>query len=69
MMKGPVRELIPIGAQDVWLRLPEGAQVRRVRLLAADMSRPVRISEGVLSVHVPGILDHEVIAVGLSVDP
>jgi hypothetical protein len=66
MMKGPVRELIPVGAQEVRVRLPQGAQVQRVRLLAAGLSRPVRLSEGVLSVHVPGILDHEVIAVDLS---
>ena len=44
-------------------RLPEGARVERVRLLAADLSRPVRVSEGVLAVHVPSVLDHELIAV------
>jgi hypothetical protein len=43
--------------------------VQRVRLLAAELSRPVRVSEGVLSVRVPSILDHEVIAVDLSFDP
>jgi hypothetical protein len=69
MMKGPARELIPVGAQEVRVRLPEGVHVQRVRLLAADLSRPVRVSEGVLSVHVPGILDHEVIAVDLSTAP
>jgi hypothetical protein len=68
MTKGPVRELLPVGAQIVRVRLPEGARAQCVRLLAADMSRPVRVSEGVLSVHVPGILDHEVIAVDLSFD-
>jgi hypothetical protein len=68
MMKGPIRELIPVGAQEVRVRLPEGAQVQRVRLLAADVSRPVRVSEGVLSIHVPSVLDHEVIAVDLTVD-
>ena len=36
MMKGPVRELIPLGEQKVRLRLPEGVTVKQVRLLAAD---------------------------------
>jgi hypothetical protein len=66
MMKGPIRELIPVGALEVRVRLPEGAHVKRVRLLAADMSRPARVAGGVLSVHVPSVLDHEVIAVDLA---
>src|SRR5258708_3628338 len=36
MMKGPFRELIPIGPQKVRVRLPSGATARQVRLLAAD---------------------------------
>ena len=36
MMKGPVRELIPVGEQQVRLQLPEGVQPKQVRLLAAD---------------------------------
>ncbi len=36
MMKGPVRELLPVGEQQVTLRLPEGVRARSVKLLAAD---------------------------------
>src|ERR1035438_9175264 len=34
MMKGPVRELIPISEQTVRVRLPDGTRAKRVRLLA-----------------------------------
>ncbi len=65
MMKGPIRELIPLGGRHVRLRLPPEVRPRKVRLLAAD--KTVRAHrEGVyLSVAVPGILDHEVIAIDL----
>ena len=65
MMKGPFRELMPVGAQEVRVRVPENQEVKRVRLLAAELTRPVRVSEGFLQVHVPSILDHEVIAIDL----
>jgi hypothetical protein len=65
MMKGPFRELMPVGAQQVRVRVPEGKTVKRVRLLAAELTRPVQVSEGYLVVRVPGILDHEVIAIDL----
>ena len=52
MMKGPVRELIPVGEQKVRLRLPEGAKPKQVRLLAADKSvRVVEHSGPVLERH------------------
>ena len=35
-MKGPFRELIPVGQQTVRLRLPPNRKARTVRLLAAD---------------------------------
>jgi hypothetical protein len=65
MMKGPFRELLPVGAQEVRLRVPEDRAVKRVRLLDAELTRPVRMSDGCLAVHVPSVLDHEVIAVDL----
>jgi hypothetical protein len=65
MMKGPVRELLPVGEQKVRLRLPEGARARSVRLLAAERVLPVEQSGQSLSVVVPSILDHEVVAVDL----
>src|SRR5262249_37024491 len=65
MMKGPVRELLPVGEQKVRLRLPEGSRAHAVRLLAADRVLPVEQSGPSLSVVVPSILDHEVVAVDL----
>lgn len=63
MMKGPFRELIPVGEQKVGLRLPAGFKAGKVRLLAAGKEPRVTRSEGHLTVTVPSILDHEVIAI------
>jgi len=63
MMKGPIRELIPLGEQHVRLRLPEGKRARNVRLLAADKALPTEQAAQYLSIAVPSILDHEVVAV------
>jgi len=65
MMKGPVRELIPIGEQQVRLRLPEGARPRRVRLLAADQRPHVQRIGSYLHATVPSILDHEIVVIEL----
>jgi hypothetical protein len=35
MMKGPVREVIPLGNQEVSILIPEGRRVSAVRLLVA----------------------------------
>jgi len=65
MMKGPLRELIPVSEQQVRLRLPDGARVSKVHLLAADR-KPRFIQRGrELHIIVPSILDHEIVAVDL----
>jgi hypothetical protein len=65
MMKGPVRELMPVGEQTVELAVPEGRKPRQVRLLAAGrVSKPEWHGER-LTVRVPSVLDHEVVAVDL----
>lgn len=63
MMKGPFRELIPIGEQKLRIRLPQGKQVKKLQLLVSE--RPIRFAEsaGVLTLAVPSILAHEVIAI------
>ena len=66
MMKGPVRELIPIGEQVVRLRVPQGRQARAVRLLAAGRVTKAELDGSVVVVKVPSVLDHEVVAVDLS---
>jgi hypothetical protein len=65
MMKGPLRELIPIGPQKVRLRLPVGSKVRKVHLLASGKSPRVERAGDFLTLTVPSILDHEVVAVDL----
>ncbi len=66
MMKGPVRELVPVGAQEVRLRLPGRATARRVRLLAAGTKPRARWKSPELIITVPSILDHEIVAVDLT---
>jgi hypothetical protein len=63
MMKGPIREFVPTPPQQVTLRLPEGQRARKVQLLASGQSPRVRETNGSLSLVVPSILDHEVVAV------
>jgi hypothetical protein len=65
MMKGPAREILPIGEQKVRVRLPEGSRTKRVRLLAASRTPHVTHSGAYLSLTVPTILDHEVVAIDL----
>jgi hypothetical protein len=64
-MKGPVRELVPVGEQKVSVRLPSGARASRVRLLAAERNLPIRRYGQHLTIAVPSILDHEVVAIDL----
>jgi hypothetical protein len=63
MMKGPIRELMPVGEQVVRVRLPEGKQVARVHLLRAEITPPLTQAPGSITVRVPAVLDHEVIAI------
>ncbi len=63
MMKGPFRELIPIGEQQVVVRLPEGLKARKVHLLVADRDLPITQNGNRLTVAVPAIRDHEVVAI------
>ena len=65
MIKGPFRELVPVGEQKVRVRVPKGREVKRVQLLRAEQTPPVQVSDGYLSVTVPQILDHKVIAIDL----
>jgi hypothetical protein len=64
-MKGPVRELLPVGEQRVRLRLPVDRTPSGVRLLVAVETPAFRVSSGWLELVVPSILAHEVVAVGL----
>jgi hypothetical protein len=63
MMKGPIRELLPLGEQRVRVRLPDGRQARRLRLLVADAAPAYRQEGEWLDVVVPSITAHEVVAI------
>jgi len=65
MMKGPIRELLPIGEQRVRVQLPGGVRARGLKLLVANTTPAFQQSEGWLEVTVPSILAHEVVAVDL----
>ena len=65
MMKGPVRELLPIGEQRVRVRVPDGLRARQVRLLVAGTAPAFRQSGEWLETTVPSIRAHEVVAVDL----
>ncbi|MCG6923728.1 MAG: beta-galactosidase trimerization domain-containing protein [Acidobacteria bacterium] len=66
MMKGPVRELLPVAEQRVRVRLPDGLRATRLELLVGVQAPPVRQTGEWLEVTVPSIHAHEVIAVDLA---
>jgi len=63
MMKGPVRELLPIGAQRVRVRMPEHESLAHVQLLVAGSALHADASHGYIDVTVPAIEAHEVVAI------
>jgi hypothetical protein len=63
MMKGPIREIIPITAQQVSVHIPAGRRVKQVRLLVAGTKPNYTNKEGLLEVEVPSIALHEVVAI------
>jgi hypothetical protein len=62
-MKGPVRETIPLAAQNLRVQIPEGRRVRRVHLLSAGSEVAHREEKGAIALEVPQIGVHEVVAV------
>ncbi len=62
MMKGPVREIFPVGAQRVRIRIPAGRRIATARLLVAGKQIPLHRSEGFVECQIPGVSLHEVIA-------
>jgi len=61
-MKGPYRDFFPIGAQMVKLHLSSDVQPKAARLLVADRSIPMDRLVSMVTVTVPSVLDHEVVA-------
>jgi hypothetical protein len=65
MMKGPVRELLPVGEQTVRIRRDAVAGQRAVRLLVAGELPAPKQSGAWLEVPVRQIVAHEIVAVDL----
>jgi hypothetical protein len=65
MMKGPLREVIPIGPQQVTVRLSEGTRPKKVQLLTAGKSVDFKMVGQLVSLTVPSIDVHEVVAIDL----
>ena len=63
MMKGPFRELFPVGKQIVRLRLPPGLAAKKVRLLTAGTEPAWRSAGEGIEVEVPSVELHEIVAV------
>ncbi len=62
MMKGPVREVFPVGPLTVELEIPEGFPVKQARLLTAGTQLRFTRQGKVLRLTVPRVALHEVIA-------
>lgn len=65
MMKGPLREVIPVGPLRLRVRVPGGARPKGVRLLTAGTPARVQETGGVLALTVPSVDVHEVVAIDL----
>ena len=63
MMKGPVRHLMPVGAQRVRVLVPDGLRAKRVRLLVAESAPDFTQSGAAVEFVVPSIEAHEVAAI------
>jgi len=63
MMKGPIREIIPITAQQVSVKIPLERRVKQVQLLVAGTKPNYTNTDGLLQLEVPSIGLHEVVAI------
>ena len=65
MMKGPFRELLSVDAL-VSIKVPENKRVTAVSLLMAGTKPAFENKNGFISLKVPGIADHEIVALDLA---
>jgi hypothetical protein len=65
MMKGPFREIIPLGEQRVLVKLPKGQRAERVQLLVSGQTPRIQSLGDSIEVTVPSIGVHEVVAIDL----
>lgn len=62
-LKGPYRDFFPVGEQRVKVQMPAGMKAKGARLLVAGTSVKVEGSGQTVTVVVPSVLDHEVVAI------
>ena len=62
MMKGPIREVIPVTSQQLTIRIPGSRRVSNVRLLVAGTPARYRQESNTIHLTVPTIGVHEVVA-------
>lgn len=65
MMKGPIRDIVPVGPQQVRVAVPARRNIQRARLLVAGTSVPFRRAGEFVELQVPSIGLHEVVAFDL----
>ena len=63
MMKGPIREIIPIGSQRLRVQIPEGRRIQQAKLLVAGKSISFRAEQASIVLDLPSIDIHEVVAI------
>ena len=63
MMKGPIRELYPVGPQQVSVRLPAAASRRTCGCCVGKVDAKPKVADRLLSLTIPSITDHELIAI------
>ena len=63
MMKGPLREIIPVSRQQVRILIPASRHIRKVHLLVAGQPVPYRRDGDSIELEIPAIGLHAVIAI------
>lgn len=59
--RAPVHELIPIGPLQVRVRLPQGIQPKKMKMLVSGEKRAAGAKKGWVQFEVKSVLDHEVV--------
>jgi hypothetical protein len=63
MMKGPIREIFPVPAQQLSVQLPKDQRIGKVHLLVAGKEVPFTQHADRIELEVPSIALHEIVAV------
>jgi hypothetical protein len=67
MMKGPLREVIPLSTQVVSVRVPAGRRITKAHLLVSGAEAHFHEKNGAIVVEIPSIDIHEVVALDYAV--